>query len=151
MITLLASMVGFGSSFLPDLLGFFKNKQELQHKLNVMDKEADLLKLRSDLDLKELDVKADIEEFKALHSEPPSGTWVDGFRSAVRPVVTMVFFAFFVYLKYSQLQWTIASGAEGYLAIAAVWDTETSVLFSTIMGYWFGNRTREKVTRSMKG
>ena len=38
MLSLLGSVLGFGTSFLPKVMDFFQDKQDKAHELNMMDK-----------------------------------------------------------------------------------------------------------------
>jgi hypothetical protein len=68
MMSLLGSLLGFGTSFLPEVLNFFKAGQEHKQKLETMKMEAELMEKRSALKLQELDKQADIAETKAYTS-----------------------------------------------------------------------------------
>ena len=41
MITLISSVLGFGTSFLPKVLGFFEEKRDQAHELKMMDKQLE--------------------------------------------------------------------------------------------------------------
>ena len=41
MITIISSLLGFGSSFLPSVLDFFKEKRDQKHELMLMDKQLE--------------------------------------------------------------------------------------------------------------
>ena len=62
MMTLLGSLLGFGTSFLPEILNFFKKSQENKHELQKMQMEIELMAKRSELKIKELDKQAEIKE-----------------------------------------------------------------------------------------
>ena len=42
MLTLLGSLLGFGSSFLPKVMDFFQDKADKKHELEVMTKQAEI-------------------------------------------------------------------------------------------------------------
>lgn len=67
MITLLGSLLGFGSSFLPEVLNYFKANQAQKHRMEMMHLETELAQKRSEMKLVELDKQADIEETKGLY------------------------------------------------------------------------------------
>ena len=67
MMSLLGSLLGFGTSFLPEVLNFFKAGQEHKQKLETMKMEAELMEKRSALKLQELDKQADIAETKGIY------------------------------------------------------------------------------------
>ena len=61
MMALLGSLLGFGSSFLPEVLSYFKANQAQKHRMEMMQLETELAQKRSEMKLVELDKKADIE------------------------------------------------------------------------------------------
>ena len=62
MITLLGSLLGFGTSFLPEVLNFFKAGQEHKHNLERMALEMDMMTKRNELKLNIIDKQAEIKE-----------------------------------------------------------------------------------------
>ena len=61
MIALLGSLLGFGSSFLPEILNFFKANQQQKHRMAMMRLETELAQQRAEMKLVELDKKVDME------------------------------------------------------------------------------------------
>jgi len=98
MMTLLGSLLGFGSSFLPEVLNFFKAGQEHKQKMESMKLEMELMSKRSELQLSLLDKQADIKETEGLykHDSIDAGGFVNALRGSVRPVITYAFFGLFV-------------------------------------------------------
>ena len=62
MITLLGSLLGFTTSFLPEVLGYFKANQAHKHELERAQLEMDLMSKRAELKLSIMDKEADIKE-----------------------------------------------------------------------------------------
>ena len=60
MISLIGSVIGFTTGFLPEVLNFFKRKQEHAQKLEMMRLQLEMAGKRSELRLLELDREADI-------------------------------------------------------------------------------------------
>ena len=88
MMSLLGSLLGFGTSFLPEVLNFFKAGQEHKQKLETMKLQAELMEKRSALKLQELDKQADIAETKGIYEHDRStdaGGFVNALRGSVRP------------------------------------------------------------------
>ena len=54
MITLLGSLLGFGSSFLPEVLNYFKANQAQKHRMEMMHLETELAQKRSEMKLVEV-------------------------------------------------------------------------------------------------
>ena len=58
MMSLLGSLLGFGSSFLPEVLSYFKANQLQKHRMEMMQLETQLAQKRSEMKLVELDKQA---------------------------------------------------------------------------------------------
>ena len=73
MLSLLGSLLGFGTSFLPKVMDYFQDRQDKAHELAVMTRQMELqLKLQeagAAMRLAEINVDADIRETEALHRE----------------------------------------------------------------------------------
>ena len=149
MITLLGSLLGFGTSFLPEVLGFFRANQEHKHSMQKAQLEIDLMSKRSELKLQIMDKQADISEAEGLykHDSIDAGGFINGLRGSVRPVITYAFFALFVAIKVTALMAFMNSGTELGNALTLIWDDATAGLFAAIMSFWFGNRAVSKYVK----
>ena len=139
MIALLGSLLGFGSSFLPEILNYFKANQQQAHRMSMMRLETELAQQRSEMKLVELDKQADIEETKGLYEHDRS---ID-----VRPVITYAFFGLFVATKVVIMIKVGQSGGDWMQAVGLMWDDTTAGLFSATLAFWFGNRAISKYAR----
>ena len=146
MMTLLGSLLGFGSSFLPEVLNFFKAGQEHKQKMETMTLEMELMSKRSELQLNMLDKQADIKETEGLykHDSIDAGGFVNALRGSVRPVITYAFFGLFVAVQVVIMVKVMAEGGDWASAVTLMWTPETSGLFAAIMSFWFGNRAVSK-------
>ena len=146
MITLLGSLLGFGSSFLPEVLNFFKAGQEHKQKMESMKLEMELMSKRSELQLNMLDKQADIKETEGLykHDSIDAGGFVNALRGSVRPVITYAFFGLFVAVQVVIMVKVMDEGGDWASAVTLMWTPETSGLFAAIMSFWFGNRAVSK-------
>ena len=147
MITLLGSLLGFGTSFLPEVLNYFKRGQEQKHELQRMKMEIELMAKRSEFKIQELDKEAEIKEAEGLykHDSVDAGGFINGLRGSVRPIITYAFFGLFVAIKVTGLI-SLMNLPEMQLnmALSMIWDDQTAGLFSAIMAFWFGNRAVSK-------
>ena len=147
MITLLGSLLGFGTSFLPEVLNYFKRGQEQKHELQRMKMEIELMAKRSEFKIQELDKEAEIKEAEGLykHDSVDAGGFINALRGSVRPVITYAFFGLFVTIKVTALI-SLMNLPEMQLnmALSMIWDDQTAGLFSAIMAFWFGNRAVSK-------
>ena len=149
MLSLLGSLLGFGSSFLPKVMDFFQDKQDKKHELAVMDMQIKQQKEVAVQQLEMVNVEADIREVEAIQkSVQNTGVkWIDGLRGSVRPVITYCFFGLFIFVEVSAYLALTASGITSINAVQLVWSEEVMGLFSAIIAFWFGgraiNRTRK--------
>jgi len=146
MMTLLGSLLGFGSSFLPEVLNFFRAGQEHKQKMERMTLEMDLMSRRSELQLSLLDKQADIKETEGLykHDSIDAGGFVNALRGSVRPVITYAFFGLFVAVQIVIMVKVVNEGGDWASAVTLMWTDETSALFAAIMSFWFGSRAVSK-------
>ena len=142
MLSLLGTLLGFGTSFLPKVMDYFQDKSDKKHELAVMEVQIKQQKELAIQKLEMVNVEADIREIEALQkSMQPTGVkWVDGLRGSVRPVITYAFFLLFCFVEISAYLALTASGVSGLDAVNAVWDEDTKALFAAVIAFWFGGR-----------
>lgn len=142
MLSLLGSLLGFGTSFLPKIMGYFQDRQDKAHELRIMDKQLEAQLQAHSQRLEEINVDADIRETESLHKHDRKVdvAWVDALRGSVRPVVTYIMVAEFVFIK--SVAMYLIFGAQGVTleTLSMVWDEETRALFAAILSFWFGHR-----------
>ena len=148
MISLIGTLIGFGSSIVPEVLGYFKQKQANEQELNMLEAKAKYADKLSELKLKELDAQADISETENIYKHDQSldsGPFINGLRGSVRPVITYMFFMMFVAVKATLLYAMIyTEEVDWTFAVQVAWDNETAAIFSAIIAFWFGNRAMGK-------
>ena len=152
MFTFLGGVLGFFGSAFPDILGIFKDKQNKKHELAMLEKQISMQNARAQINLEQMNVKADIEESKSLYkhaSKISDIPWVNALQSSVRPVITYAFFLLFAVVKTSALFVLINhQDMDISNALIEIWDLETQSLFATVMAFWFGQRALMKVRHS---
>jgi|TARA_R110002167_G_scaffold2376_1_gene12181 hypothetical protein len=141
MLSILGSVLGFGTSFLPKVLGFFEEKRDQAHELQMMDKQLEQQLQIGVQKLQMVNVDADIRETEVLHKEHASITkkssqWVINLSASVRPVITYCLFIEFAALTLSvNMDWI---GMEQYTMI---WNSEFQAIFAAVVSFWFGQRS----------
>lgn len=149
MMALLGTALGFGTSFLPQVLKFFQDKQEHKNRLEELRLRGELQAAGVDLQIKVLDKQADIEETKGLYAHDAgirAGGFVDALRGSVRPIITYLFFALFIATKVVIMVQVMNAGGDWMQGVSLMWDDETAGLMSAILAFWFGNRAVSKFT-----
>jgi hypothetical protein len=148
MISLLGTLLGFGTSIIPEVLGYFKQRQANQQELDMLEAKAKYADKLSELKLKELDAQADIVEAQSIYAHDnnlDSGAFVNALRGSVRPVITYAFFILFATVKGVTLYTMVnTEGMDLSAGMLAIWDEETQAIFSAIVAFWFGNRAMSK-------
>ena len=148
MISLLGSLLGFGTSIIPEVIGIFKQKQADAHQIKMLEAKAKYADKLSELKIQELDAQAEIEETKGLYAHDSgidAGGFVNGLRGSVRPVITYAFFILFCTIKGVTLYAMVTtSGMDLSAGMLAIWDPENQAIFSAIVAFWFGNRAMSK-------
>ncbi len=149
MISLLGSLLGFGTSIIPEIIGIFKQKQADEQELRMLEARAKYADQMSKLKVAELDAKAEIEETKGLYEHDRSidaGNFINALRGSVRPVVTYLFLLAYLATKGVMIYAMIAvQNLDWTVAIDMAWREETDgVIFSAIISFWFGNRAMSK-------
>lgn len=148
MLSLLGTLLGFGTSIVPEILGYFKQRQANAQELSMLEAKAKYAMTLSELKVQELDIEAEIAETKGLYAHDQSldsGTFVNALRGSVRPVLTYLFFIMFATVKGTLLYTAVTTdGVNFETAVLMIWDNETQAIFSAIIAFWFGNRAMSK-------
>jgi hypothetical protein len=150
LLTLLSPLVGILGSIIPSVIRLFERKQEFKHEIDLLSARTEAAKQQAQFQLDIENVKADGIEGKSLYDHDSSldgGGFINALRASIRPVITYIFFAVFVAVKISAAYVMIMNGSPIPEMIQAVWDVETMSLFSTILAFWFGSRTLERMNK----
>lgn len=161
MLTLLGSLLGFGTSIFPSIMEYFQDAKDKKHELQSMELQMKLMDKQTELNIREaevsgqlsnmaLELKAEIASVKAAHSnDGPSGSkFIDGLRGSVRPIITYWFMGLYTFSKH-----TIYQGVSGkaWQQVGEAMFTEYDLaLFATILSFWFGDRIRKYLNANRK-
>ena len=140
MLSLLGSLLGFGTSFLPSVMSFFQDRADKSHELKVMEIQ---IKSQSEAHvqrLEEINTKADVDQMKAMYKhdsslQEHSASWTSTLSATVRPVITYAFFGLFCFVEVSAYLALTAKGVAASDAVALVW--------SEIEWYQSGTRSKK--------
>lgn len=144
MITILSTLLGFFSSLLPQGLKVYQDIKDKQHEIRLLELQMEAQLKMHDQRLEEIAIEQDASSQTAMYKTFYSGTpWVDALNGLIRPVLTLSFFALYVYIKYQQYNYV--SGADFQTVYSVLWGVEDQALFSSIIAFYFGNRTFDKL------
>lgn len=149
MLTIIGSLIGFGSSFLPSVLDFFKQKENNKQELALMEKQAELTRITAEFERDKAEVQALSAETVALYqqaSTEKNDGWIGAYRASVRPTISYLFLLFYIGIKSTALFGMIQY--EGMLikdALPLVWSNEVdSPILASIISFYFGSRMFRK-------
>ncbi len=140
MLSLLGSLLGFGTSFLPKVMDFFQDRADKKHELAVMTKAAEIQLDRTAID-------ANIREVETIHEHDANldgGGVINALRASVRPVITYLFMALFIAVEVTTYMLLLDKGINPGDALLSVWNDEVMAMWSAILAFWFGGRQFRK-------
>lgn len=142
MITLLGSIVGFFSSSLPSILGYFQDKSDKKHELQIM-------KAQAEIKLDQTAIEANIREIEAIHKEHASvvrkaSKFFINLSSSVRPIVTYLFVIEWCIITYAIAFLLIEQDGVTIKALKQILDQDFMAIFAAIISFWFGGRQFNK-------
>ena len=140
MITLLASIAGFLTSLIPEILRFLKDRLDKSHELQIMDKQIRFSKMAGGKTPEEIQMTRDVIEQLSLYSTYKTGIdWVDALNGTVRPVLAYSFFGMYAVIKIIQYQY-ITRTALLVEYVDVIWSIDDQAIFASIVSFYFGQR-----------
>lgn len=147
MITLLASVAGFITSLIPEILRFLKDRLDKSHELQLMDKQIRFSKIAGARSPEEIQMTSDIVEQLSLYSTYKTGIdWVDALNGTVRPMLAYSFFAMYASIKIIQYKY-ITKTALLVEYVDVIWSIDDQAIFASIVSFYFGQRAFTKMRR----
>lgn len=147
MLSLFSLLFGFLTPVITDIVGLFKSAQEHKNKMAELQLQAELVKAGYTQKLDELELQADSAKSVAAYNYDNSSEglsqWVLNLRSSVRPVITYSFFFLFVLIELTTVYWAMNHGVNLVESLKLIWTDDISLLFSGIIGFWFGTRNTQ--------
>ena len=168
MFTIILSFLsGVIGPLLPELLKFFRQKQDNAHELAMLEIRLRHAQYEHLWRMEEINAKADIEESKVLHSGQNSfgvqlldasqkwadsewGKWLvtptfymfsflDFLNGMVRPVIAYAAFGFYMAYKVAMYDMALRS-SDHVAAILQTWGENDWAVLMTVIGFFFGQR-----------
>lgn len=142
MFSIIGTVIGFLGSLIPNLLKLWQDKKDKEHEIKLLDIQIEREKLGHTQRMEEINVQADVAETEALYKtlKPVGVKWVDALIGTVRPVITYCFFVLYGMVKFFQYR-SLAPHTE----LLQLWTDADMAIFCTIIAFWFGSRTFQKL------
>tara|TARA_R110000765_G_scaffold16047_1_gene45594 strand:- start:218 stop:676 length:459 start_codon:yes stop_codon:yes gene_type:complete len=145
MLSLLGSLLGFGTSFLPQVMGYFQDKQDKSHELMMLAATTEAQVKVEGVRLQGVKIDASIREIEALQKQQSSAIrkgsrWLANLSGSIRPVVTYLFVLEFLIINTSISVLLLNQEGVTIETLQLLLDEEFMALLSTMLSFWFGNR-----------
>ena len=166
MLSILSGILGFATSGLPSVLGFFQQKGDQKHEREMAklqtERELELAKAGfisqekiEAIKLDQIEVQTYAQEREALYTHDAklvaeAAPWVKTLNASVRPIVAFTFVGLLVFVDVAGLVWAVKStGGFTPEAMDAVFSSDEMSIVASIIGFYFGSRTWEKKRESI--
>ena len=141
MLSLIGSLIGFSTSFLPKIMDYFQDKQDKAFELAMQDKVLEQHKVLGAIKLENTRVDASVREMEALLKSQSdqikhSSQWCVNLSASVRPVISYAFFIEFGILTLAvNMDWMTMAQYQ------MIWNEPMQAIFASVVCFWFGQRT----------
>ena len=147
MFTLFAAILGAVTGILPGLVEVFKLWTTYKYEIQLKRLELDAARDGYEFRMAHEDIRASYRELESLHRHDNSlrgNRFVEILRASVRPVITYLFFFWFMYVQGAAIYLMYTEGLPAMEIILLSWSTDTAPIFAAVMGFWFGGRQMSK-------
>ena len=166
MFSIISGILGFATSGLPSLLGFFQQKGDQKHEREMakMQNEQALLMAQQgfksqekieEIKLQEVEAQTYAQEREALYEHDAklvaeASPWVKTLNASVRPIVAFTFVGLLVFVDIAGFIWAVKStGGFTPEAMDTIFSSDEMSIVASIIGFYFGSRTWEKKRESI--
>jgi len=166
MFSIISGILGFATSGLPSLLGFFQQKGDQKHEREMakMQNEQALLMAQQgfksqekieEIKLQEVEAQTYAQEREALYEHDAklvseAAPWVKTLNASVRPIVAFTFVGLLVFVDVAGFIWAVKStGGFTPEAMDTIFSSDEMSIVASIIGFYFGSRTWEKKRESV--
>lgn len=145
MTTLLASLIGFISSIIPEIIKYFKDISDKKHEHALLTQHIKCTNKEKLREIEDMRIVRDILEQESLYTTYYcKNKWINALNASVRPLIAYCFFSLYVYVKYVQyMAVTKSDNLLDYLNI--LWTLDDQAIFAGIISFYFGQRTFRRI------
>lgn len=153
MLALISTVLGFLTSVVPPLVGYYDRKQRNEHELEKLKIQIEILDKNLDITKFNEGVKAVVQEGISLRDHDSvitSNEYINILRASVRPVITYLFFFLFIGVKVAAATLMFEKGYDAFNVLEVIWDDYTVSIFGAVIGFWFGTRSMVYVSEQIE-
>jgi hypothetical protein len=156
MITLFTTLVSFLTGGLPSLLGFFQDKSDKKHELELArlqtERELELLEKGyaaqahvEEIRTQQVEMQTQVQERQSLYQHDieiskGAAQWVINSRAMVRPAITYGLFLMFAFVEVFGFWFAFHKDVPFDVALNLLWDDETQIIWASVVSFWFGTQ-----------
>jgi hypothetical protein len=160
MITLFTTLISFLTGGLPSLLGFFQDKSDKKHELELArlqtERELELLEKGyaaqahvEEIKTQQVEMQTQVQERQSLYAHDieiskGSAQWVINSRAMVRPAITYGLFLMFAFVEVFGFWFAFHKDVPFDVALNLLWDDETQIIWASVVSFWFGTQAFKK-------
>ena len=160
MITLFTTLISFLTGGLPSLLGFFQDKSDKKHELELArlqtERELELLEKGyaaqahvEEIKTQQVEMQTQVQERQSLYAHDieiskGSAQWVINSRAMVRPAITYGLFLMFAFVDVFGFWFSFHKDVPFDVALNLLWDDETQIIWASVVSFWFGTQAFKK-------
>ena len=160
MITLFTTLVSFLTGGLPSLLGFFQDKSDKKHELELArlqtERELELLEKGyaaqahvEEIRTQQIEMQTQVQERQSLYAHDieiskGAAQWVTNSRAMVRPAITYGLFLMFAFVEVFGFWFAFHKDVPFDVALNLLWDDETQIIWASVVSFWFGTQAFKK-------
>lgn len=154
---IIGAILGLSGGFIPEIIKYFRAKQDKKHELALLTLQIEHEKIIHGQKIEAIVTEGQLAADKMAYEyaqvfKPEPKTKFDSvlmsivyaFNSLVRPIITYLFVALYIWIKYAQYQIIKLSTSNVYEAMLKIWtDTDAGFVAMVVM-FWFGGRQMAK-------
>jgi len=160
MFSILSSILGFATSGLPSVLGFFQQKADQAHEREMAQLQNQQALLMAEkgfasqerveaIHLEQTNAETYAQERQALYEHDAklvseAAPWVKTLNACVRPMVAFIFVGLLVFVDVAGFWWAVSKGADFGSSMDIIFSSDEMAIVSSIIGFYFGSRVWEK-------
>jgi len=167
MLTLLSTLLSFLMGGLPKLLGFFQDRSDKAHELELaqlqIQREIELRKAGFEaqervehIHTEQMQIQAEtnaqgyrLQERQSLYAHDieigkGASQWVTNARAMVRPTLTYGMFLLLVFVDVAGFVYAYHTNVPFSECLDQLWDNDTQLIWASIVAFWFGSQAFEK-------
>lgn len=156
--SLIGSLLGGAFRLAPEVLKWMDRKDERKHELSMFDKQLEADRLKGDQALAQINAQADasmgVAEIQAIIEATKAQSMqtgirgVDAINSLMRPLITFWWvIVLYTAALVAQYLFLVDTGASVTQAVLSLWGVEEKALASSIVSFWFVDRSLRKGAR----